>query len=132
MGAGLNDTKDTKVAQDWLDRYEAESAQAVKESESEVKRLANDWRNVIADKSGARIIRRILDKSGFFAQKFTGNAAMYYMQGRADIGREIMEEITMFYPRGFMEICVSEFKKSYEARKGKAKQSGGKEKSNGR
>ena len=61
MGAGLNDTKDTKVAQDWLDRYEAESAQAVKESESEVKQLANDWRNVIADKSGARIIRRILD-----------------------------------------------------------------------
>jgi len=61
VGAGLNDTKDTKVAQDWLDRYEAESAQAVKESESEVKQLANDWRNVIADKSGARIIRRILD-----------------------------------------------------------------------
>ena len=107
------------VPKDWFDAYEAETAKSLQESEEEIKQLANDWKNVLADKSGGRIIRRILDKSGFFSQRFTGNAAMYYMQGRADIGREILEEITMFCPKGFVEICVSEFKRSYETRKRK-------------
>ena len=105
------------VDKDWLDQYEQESEARIKAADAKAQELANDWHNVLKDKSGARVIRHILDKTGFFSQKFTGNAATYYLQGRADIGREMLEEITMFYPRGFMEICTAEFKRSYAARK---------------
>lgn len=98
-----------------------EEAKAKKEADADrallVARIQDAYQTVLSLPEGITLLRYIIDKTGFFAENFTGNSKTYYLEGRASIGREMLSEIAVYNPKAFTKICVEGLRQQYEIMK---------------
>lgn len=64
-----------------------EEAQLAAEQEIE------DWKWLLADKRGRRVVFRLLDQAGVFRSSFTGNSETFFREGQRNVGLMVMARI---------------------------------------
>jgi len=91
------DTKNTIDirAQERVARDKAERERANVLSERE------DWRWMLGDARGRRIVRRLLDTCGVYRTSFTGNSHTFFNEGQRNVGLVLIDKVHRHAPEQY-------------------------------
>lgn len=68
-----------------------------------VKRIeADDFRWLMEDKRGRRIMWRLLEKTRVYQSSFTGNSQTFFLEGTRNVGLMLISEIQKHCPKHFV------------------------------
>lgn len=71
-------------------------------------RMAADWKWLIAQKRGRRLIWRLLSMTGMFRSSFTGNSQTFFNEGARNIGLQVTAILTEHCPEDYAKMFVEQ------------------------
>lgn len=78
-----------------LDPTDLQAKERAQKASKEKKRLtsereAEDFKWLMSDKRGRRVVRRLLERTGVYRTSFTGNSETFFREGERNIGLHYM------------------------------------------
>lgn len=64
----------------------------------------DDFKWVMSDKRGRRVMWRLLDRAGVFRSSFTGNSETFFREGMRNIGLMIVAELNEHCPERYLQM----------------------------
>lgn len=62
---------------------------------------AEDFKWLMSDKRGRRIVHRWLTKAGVWRSSFTGNSETFFREGQRNVGLMLLDQINSFCPERY-------------------------------
>ncbi len=82
-------------AQERIAREKAERQQTSSLNERD------DWRWMLSDARGRRIVRRLLDTCGVYRTSFTGNSHTFFNEGQRNVGLVVIDKVHRHAPEQY-------------------------------
>ncbi|WP_443747236.1 Bbp19 family protein [Asticcacaulis solisilvae] len=60
-----------------------------------------DWRWLLSDARGRRIVRRLLDTCGVYRTSFTGNSHTFFNEGQRNVGLVLIDKVHRHAPEQY-------------------------------
>lgn len=79
------------------EQRKAKAADAIR-----VRREEDDFRWLMNDKRGRRIVWRLLEKTGVYRSSFTGNSETFFREGQRNVGLMLIEQIHALAPEAYV------------------------------
>jgi hypothetical protein len=86
-----------------FDPFDIRGQEQAQETDSERKKLAQhteqeDFKWLMGNKRGRRIVWRLLERTGVFRSSFTGNSETFFREGMRNVGLMLQAHIHEFTP----------------------------------
>lgn len=86
-----------------LDVLDNQEAQRAKAAEQKLAEEAADWRFILGDQRGRRIVWALLSKAGVFRVSFSADAMqMAFNEGNRNLGLEVLGKVTEHAPNAYL------------------------------
>lgn len=67
-----------------------------------------DMREVMAEPSGRRVLRRVLDMAGVYRSSFTGDNRTFFLEGQRNVGLMLIGQIQAAAPDRYVDMMIED------------------------